>query len=149
MSGLTDRFFGRVYDLVREIPLGRVATYGQIAVLLGVPRGARAVGWALRALPEEEQRRVPWHRVIGTGGRISPRAGPGPQIQRRLLVAEGVGFRNGRVDLARHALLAPTDRRSPRRSRRPGPAGEGPQPGAAPGYDSIDTRGRRSVSRAR
>ncbi|MEE8217668.1 MAG: MGMT family protein, partial [Vicinamibacteria bacterium] len=43
-------FFDRVYDLVEQIPLGRVATYGQIATLLGVPRGARAVGWALRAL---------------------------------------------------------------------------------------------------
>jgi methylated-DNA-protein-cysteine methyltransferase related protein len=113
-----DRFFDRVYALVREIPRGRVATYGQIAAMLGVVRGARAVGWALRALPEDAAARVPWHRVIGAGGRISPRGGPGPQIQRRRLRAEGVGFRGAHVDLARHGVLAPRNRhRRPRRSR--------------------------------
>jgi methylated-DNA-protein-cysteine methyltransferase-like protein len=107
MSRGAFRFFRRVYALVREIPRGRVATYGQIASMLGVPRGARAVGWALRALPGDEEGRVPWHRVVGAGGRISPRAGPGPQIQRRLLRDEGVSFGSGRVDLARHGLLPP------------------------------------------
>ena len=101
-----DRFFARVYALVRRIPRGQVATYGQVAVLLGVPRGARAVGWALRALPAAQATRVPWHRVLGAGGRISPRAGLGPEIQRRRLRAEGVRFVSGRVDLARHGLLA-------------------------------------------
>jgi methylated-DNA-protein-cysteine methyltransferase related protein len=105
MSRDDDRFFARVYALVGEIPRGRVATYGQIAVLLGVPRGARAVGWALRALPEAQAARVPWHRVVGAGGRISPRAGPGPQIQRRRLQKEGVRFRGATVDLVRHGLL--------------------------------------------
>jgi len=107
MTAAGDRFFRRVYAQVREIPRGRVATYGQIASMLGVPRGARAVGWALRALPGDEEGRVPWHRVVGAGGRISPRRGPGPQIQRRLLEKEGVGFGSGRVDLARHGLLPP------------------------------------------
>jgi len=107
MSQGTDRFFRRVYALVREIPRGRVATYGQVASMLGVPRGARAVGWALRALPGDEAGRVPWHRVVGAGGRISPRPGPGPQVQRRLLEGEGVTFGSGRVDLARHGLLPP------------------------------------------
>ena len=106
MSREGDRFFARVYALVREIPRGRVATYGQVAVLLGVPRGARAVGWALRALPAAQAARVPWHRVVGAGGRISPRAGPGPQIQRRRLRKEGVRFRGAVVDLARHGVLA-------------------------------------------
>jgi methylated-DNA-protein-cysteine methyltransferase-like protein len=101
-----DRFFARVYALVREIPRGRVATYGEVAVMLGVPRGARAVGWALRALPAAQSARVPWHRVVGAGGRISPRGGPGPQIQRRRLRAEGVRFRGAVVDLARHGVLA-------------------------------------------
>jgi methylated-DNA-protein-cysteine methyltransferase related protein len=110
MSRDEGRFFGRVYALVREIPRGRVATYGQIAAMLGVVRGARAVGWALRALPEDAAARVPWHRVIGAGGRISPRGGPGPEIQRRRLRAEGVGFRGAHVDLARHGLLAPENR---------------------------------------
>jgi methylated-DNA-protein-cysteine methyltransferase-like protein len=105
MSREADRFFARVYALVREIPRGRVATYGQVAALLGVPRGARAVGWALRALPAAQAGRVPWHRVVGAGGRISPRAGPGPQVQRRRLRKEGVRFRGAVVDLARHGVL--------------------------------------------
>jgi methylated-DNA-protein-cysteine methyltransferase-like protein len=93
-----------VYAAVRAIPKGRVATYGQLARLLGVPRGARAVGWALRALDARLERSVPWHRVVGAGGRISLRGGPGPLIQRRRLLAEGVRFRSGRVDLARHGV---------------------------------------------
>jgi methylated-DNA-protein-cysteine methyltransferase-like protein len=98
-------FFVRVYAAVRAIPRGRVATYGQLARLLGVPRGARAVGWALRALSPAREKRVPWHRVVGAGGRISPRAGAGPLVQRRRLVREGVTFRQGRVDLRRHGVL--------------------------------------------
>src|SRR5947207_9679344 len=97
-------FFERVYEAVRAIPRGRVATYGQVARRLGMTRGARAVGWALRALGERRARRVPWHRVVGAGGRISPRAGAGPLLQRRRLRAEGVAFRGGRVDLRRHGL---------------------------------------------
>jgi methylated-DNA-protein-cysteine methyltransferase-like protein len=98
-------FFARVYALVRRVPRGRVVTYGQLAAMLGVPRGARAVGWALRALPEDVAARVPWHRVVGTGGRISPRSGPGPEIQRRRLRAEKVAFRGAHVDMDAHALL--------------------------------------------
>jgi methylated-DNA-protein-cysteine methyltransferase-like protein len=99
-------FFERVYEAVRAIPRGRVVTYGQVARLVGVPRGARAVGWALRALDPRRERAVPWHRGVGAGGRISPRAGGGPLRQRRRLQAEGVGFRAGRVDLGRHGLLS-------------------------------------------
>lgn len=99
-------FFERVYAAVRAIPRGRVATYGQVARLVGVPRGARAVGWALRALDPRRTRAVPWHRVVGAGGRISLRAGLGPVLQRERLQKEGVGFRAGRVDLRRHGLLS-------------------------------------------
>ena len=99
-------FFERVYAAVRAIPRGRVATYGQVAELVGVPRGARALGWALRALDPRRARAVPWHRVVGAGGRISLRAGVGPLLQRERLQKEGVGFRSGRVDLRRHGLLA-------------------------------------------
>jgi methylated-DNA-protein-cysteine methyltransferase related protein len=101
----TPRFFTRVYDAVRAIPRGRVATYGQVARLVGVPRGARAVGWALRALDPRKARRVPWHRVVGATGRVSLRAGAGPLLQRRRLEAEGVVFRGGRIDLRRHGWL--------------------------------------------
>jgi len=97
-------FFVRVYQAVRRIPRGRVATYGQVASLAGTPRGARAVGWALRALRGGLAARVPWHRVVGYGGRISPRAGGGEALQRARLTAEGVVFRGGRVDLRRHGL---------------------------------------------
>jgi len=101
-----DGFFARVYEAVRGIPRGRVATYGQVARWLGVARGARAVGWALRALDAQGSRRVPWHRVVGAGGRISLRAGVGPQLQRRRLRAEGVRFAGERVDLGRHGCRA-------------------------------------------
>ena len=102
--GAADAFFAHVYRAVRAIPRGRVATYGQIARWLGVHRGARAVGWALRALPPEAEPRVPWHRVVAAGGRIAVRGGTGPELQRRRLRAEGVRFNAGRVDMARHAV---------------------------------------------
>jgi methylated-DNA-protein-cysteine methyltransferase-like protein len=100
--GQRTNFFDRVYEVVRAVPAGTVMTYGEVARALGSTRGARAVGWALRALRGREADRTPWHRVVGAGGRISPRAGAGPLLQRRRLQAEGVRFRNGRVVLARH-----------------------------------------------
>lgn len=99
-------FFEQVWALVATIPRARVLTYGQVAALLGVPRGARAVGWALRALPDALARRTPWHRVVGSGGRLSPRASGHEREQRRRLRAEGVTFLGPRVDLARHTALA-------------------------------------------
>jgi methylated-DNA-protein-cysteine methyltransferase-like protein len=114
MSAEGDRFFPRVYALVRTIPPGRVASYGQVAALVGVSRGARAVGWALRALRGDASCGVPWHRVLGAGGRISLPDPMGGREQRRRLRAEGVRFTNGRVDLPRHGLWqrASTQRRS-------------------------------------
>ncbi len=106
MSGVeTERFFERVWALVREIPRGRVATYGQLAALLGTPRGARAVGWALRALHGLPERRVPWHRVVGAEGRISLPDYRGGRVQRRRLRREGVRFAGARVDIVRHGLF--------------------------------------------
>ena len=98
-------FRPRVLGLVARIPPGRVATYGQIAMLAGFPRRARHVGYALAALPAGHE--LPWHRVINAQGRVSPRGGKTAKLtkgvehrQERLLRKEGVKFRNGRVDLA-------------------------------------------------
>lgn len=86
-------FFDRVYHLVRQIPRGKVASYGQIAALLGHPQAARTVGWALNALKDSEIADVPWQRVINSAGRISiSRADLGADMQRALLEAEGVEF---------------------------------------------------------
>ncbi|MBI2456140.1 MAG: MGMT family protein [candidate division NC10 bacterium] len=95
-------FFARVYALVARIPRGRVATYGQIARMLGAPRAARMVGWAMHGNPHGA--RVPCHRVIQQGGTCSPNFRVGdPGAQRRLLEREGVRFLlDGRVDLAAH-----------------------------------------------
>ncbi len=100
MAGGRDRN-RRVYDVVRRIPKGRVATYGQVAELAGLGPHARQVGYALSALGPEV--RVPWHRVLNAEGRVSARAEPGSdRIQRQLLEREGVRFDlDGRVDLER------------------------------------------------
>ena len=94
--------YERVWKVVRRIPRGRVATYGQVARLAGLGGGARLVGYALHALAEDE-RNVPWQRVINAQGRISARGfGGAEELQRKLLVREGVRFdARARVDLAR------------------------------------------------
>ena len=96
---MTSLFFERVYQVVRRIPPGRVATYGQIARLLGMPRAARTVGWALHSIPEGSD--VPWQRVINSKGTISlPAGSPGAILQRAMLEDEGVIFGpDGRVNL--------------------------------------------------
>jgi methylated-DNA-protein-cysteine methyltransferase-like protein len=92
-------FARAVHALVRRIPVGRVATYGQVAALLAAPRAARAVGTAMRHCPAG----VPWHRVVNHRGGISLRGGgEGMLTQRLLLEAEGVRFVRGRIDLRRH-----------------------------------------------
>jgi len=105
-------FFERVYDVVRQIPRGRVATYGQVAAMLGVPRGARAVGWALRGIGRRAAA-VPWHRVVGALGRISLDGRPSGVLQRRRLRSEGVRFVGGRVDMSHYGLHS-----TPTRGRR-------------------------------
>ena len=92
-------FARAVWHCVRRIPRGRVATYGQIAALLGRPRAARAVGHAMHACPAD----VPWHRVVNASGGISRRAQMESMLtQRLLLLREGVPLRGGRVSLTRH-----------------------------------------------
>jgi methylated-DNA-protein-cysteine methyltransferase-like protein len=93
------QFFEQVHILVRHIPPGRVASYGQIARLLGQPHAARTVGWALRAVTGESG--LPWHRVLNAAGRSSLSA-EGAAEQKRLLEAGGVIVGpGGRVDLKR------------------------------------------------
>ena len=88
------QFDGRVYALVAKIPLGKVATYGQLALMLGAPRNARRVGRALHFAPPG----IPCHRVVNHAGRLAP----GFVRQREMLEAEGVGFTEaGNVDLKR------------------------------------------------
>jgi len=90
----------RIHAIVRRIPQGRVATYGQVARLAGLPNHARLVGYALAALHDSTT--VPWHRVVNAEGRVSLRraASDGATLQRIRLEAEGVTFRGGRVPLA-------------------------------------------------
>jgi methylated-DNA-protein-cysteine methyltransferase-like protein len=96
---MADSFYDQIYEAVRRIPPGRVASYGQIARLLGKPRAARSVGWALHNLPEGSD--VPWQRVINAQGIISLDVhGPGGAIQRAMLEEEGIVFDDrGRVDM--------------------------------------------------
>lgn len=92
----------RIYSAVCRIPKGKVATYGQIAALIGFPRHARQIGYALAAL--DDSRAVPWHRVINARGEISQRRKPGYEdYQRILLEDEGVTFdHRGRVSLVKY-----------------------------------------------
>jgi methylated-DNA-protein-cysteine methyltransferase-like protein len=95
------RSYERIYAVVRRVPRGRVATYGQVAALAGLPGHARQVGYALHALAKGT--RLPWHRVINAKGEVSRRRRPGEELsQRMLLEREGVRFdARGRVALAR------------------------------------------------
>lgn len=93
--------YARIYAVVRRIPRGRVASYGQVARLAGLPGRARQVGYAMYALPKGS--RVPWHRVINAQGMVSRRRVPGAELtQRMLLEKEGVRFgARGRISLDR------------------------------------------------
>ena len=87
-------FFGQVYAIVGQIPYGQVASYGQIALMLGQPRAARQVGWAMRCCPDN----LPWQRVVMADGSIT--GGVYADVRRALLEAEGVAFLpDGRVDM--------------------------------------------------
>jgi methylated-DNA-protein-cysteine methyltransferase related protein len=100
-------FYAKVYSLVAQIPPGKVTTYGSIARWLGHPSAARAVGYALHALPTGSD--IPWQRVINASGRISSRCNKHYEaIQRALLETEGVRFDPyGNVDLQRFGWQGP------------------------------------------
>jgi methylated-DNA-protein-cysteine methyltransferase-like protein len=103
----TGSFTERVKRLIKAIPKGQVAAYGQIAAYAGDPRGARQVARILHACSDKDN--LPWYRVINRSGRISLPRGQGHETQRSLLRNEAVRFRlDGAVDLERH-LWQPKD----------------------------------------
>ncbi len=96
-----DSSYRKVWAVVSRIPKGRVATYGQVARLAGLPRHARLAGYALHALPARSD--VPWHRVVNAKGEVSPRrdGSEHDRLQRLMLERERVRFdRKGRISLA-------------------------------------------------
>ena len=93
-----------IYALVKRIPKGRVLTYGGLARALRLRGGARAAGYAMAACPQGQG--IPWHRVVGAGGRILL-AEPHGSLQRRLLESEGIDFRGNRFELKAHEWSPP------------------------------------------
>lgn len=93
--------FELIYDVVKQIPKGKVATYGQVAALAGNKRWARVVGYALHANPDPEH--IPCHRVVNCQGEVSKAfAFGGENRQITLLENEGIEFENKRVDLEKY-----------------------------------------------
>jgi len=93
---MANSFFQDVYDIVAKIPPGKVLSYGQIAMYLRKPRGARQVGWAMSSCPEG----LPWQRVVMADGSIA--GGGYNEMRRSLLEDEGVIFKlNGKIDMAK------------------------------------------------
>ena len=96
--------FEKIYEVVKSIPKGKVATYGQVALMAGNPRWARVVGYALHVNPEPGV--IPCHRVVNRRGEVAPGfAFGGEGVQRQLLEAEGVIFESdGRIDLEKYGV---------------------------------------------
>jgi methylated-DNA-protein-cysteine methyltransferase related protein len=109
-----------IRDTIRLIPRGKVSSYGEVASAAGLPGRARQVVWALRGA-----RGVPWHRVVGAGGKIMLPGENGLE-QRMRLETEGVAFRGGRVWMEQHRFEFPSAAKSPKTKRapkaKPGPA---------------------------
>jgi methylated-DNA-protein-cysteine methyltransferase related protein len=118
--------YGRIYKVVRKIPRGRVATYGQVAELAGIPGGARVAGAAMKTSKPAD--RLPWQRVIGkagkTRGRIAIHDPVGAAVQRQLLEEEGVEVgESGLVALGEYGWLPGPKRSEPDLLRRAGQTG--------------------------
>ena len=96
--------FEKIYEVVKSIPEGKVATYGQVALLAGNPRWARVVGYALHVNPYPGI--IPCHRVVNREGGVAPGfAFGGEGVQRQLLESEGIVFEpNGRIDLEKYSI---------------------------------------------
>jgi methylated-DNA-protein-cysteine methyltransferase related protein len=93
-----------VFRFVKQIPRGRVLTYGALASALRLPGGARTAGRAMSATPSGKG--IPWHRVVGDRGELLIRE-PYASLQRKLLESEGVTLIESRVDLKRHLWIPP------------------------------------------
>ena len=112
-------YFQSVWAVVRRIPAGKVATYGGVARAAGFPGTARQVVWALRGAPRSAG--LPWHRVLGAGGKILL-PGPAGFEQRLRLEAEGVTFAGARVRLALHEFRFPrTSRKGAKTTKKSSP----------------------------
>ena len=95
--------FERIYEVVKRIPQGKVATYGQVALVAGNPRWARVVGYALHCNPSPNT--IPCYRVVNRGGRVSLSfAFGGENEQQRRLEADGIEVKNGKVDLSKYGI---------------------------------------------
>jgi methylated-DNA-protein-cysteine methyltransferase-like protein len=117
--------YERIYAVVRQIPRGKIASYGQVAELAGLEGHARQVGYALHATPDAID--IPWQRVVNAKGEISSRSDPLMEgVQQSLLEAEGISLdENGRIDLARfgwqprlHSFFSKLLERSRKRRKR-------------------------------
>ena len=93
-----DNFFEKVYEFVKRIPKGKVTTYGDVARAIGKPRASRQVGWALHCNPYFGE--VPCHRVVFRDGSLAQNfAFGGSDVQKNMLLSEGVGFIDDKVDM--------------------------------------------------
>jgi len=101
MAGKTSKSYPRIWNVVAAIPHGHVASYGQVAELAGIGRGARMVGWALGQAPDRSA--LPWHRVLNAQGKISiPKGSRSRAEQIRRLNDEGIVVNDGKVDMRRY-----------------------------------------------
>ncbi|MDP2306964.1 MAG: MGMT family protein [Pseudomonadota bacterium] len=99
-------FRERVYAVVMRVPAGRVMGYGHVGAVLGSPRLARQVGWALASLPRDTT--VPWHRILRSSGRLALQGDPARgMLQRALLEDEGIVFEADCLPMARYGWMPP------------------------------------------
>lgn len=118
--------FAPVYALVKQIPRGRVLTYGALAKAVRLPGGARTAGRAMAATPRGKG--IPWHRVLGAGGKILIRE-PYASLQQKLLESEGVQITERRVNMKLHSWIPRQSKKSrPRKSRAPRSKKRSPRP---------------------
>lgn len=102
-------FFEKVYEIVKQIPCGKVATYGQVAQIIGKPHASRQVGFALHANPMPTK--IPCHRIVNRFGHLAEGfAFGGKEEQKKRLINEGIEFKNDMsIDLNRFGWVPPSN----------------------------------------